>query len=295
MKVIFTFLDGVGIGKKDKTANPVYASKQQVLARLIDNARFQVDASMGVEGLPQSATGQTSIFTGVNAPEVLNRHLSGQPTISLKKVIYKSNIFSELIKRGYKVTSSNVYRDEYLQNMLNVKDRRNRPSVTSVMGMAAGTDFRTVNEFIKGNGVYHDITGDILKESEYEVQPITPQKAAQNLYSLSRNYDFTLFEHFLTDIQGHKGDFDEAVKLIDRLDSFFAELIKQMDFQEDVLIITSDHGNIEDLSVHTHTMNKVPVVVLGNKAENLKTEVHSLTDIMPFVLELFLKNDSEVQ
>lgn len=290
MKVIFIFLDGVGIGERDRTANPVYATQQQVLARLIDNARFQADASMGVEGLPQSATGQTAIFTGVNAPKVLNRHLSGQPTISLKKVIYKSNIFSELVKMGYKVTSSNVYRDEYLENMLNVKDRKHRPSVTSVMSMAVGIEFRTVNEFINENGVYHDITGETLKESGYEVDTVTPKRAAQNLYRLSRNYDFTLYEHFLTDIQGHKADFGEAVDLIDRLDSFFEELMKQMDFEEDVLIMTSDHGNIEDVSVHTHTMNKVPVVVLGKKAENIKTEVHSLTDIMPFILEVFSKN-----
>ncbi len=290
MKVIFIFLDGVGIGKKDRTTNPVYATQQQVLARLIDNARFQADASMGVEGLPQSATGQTAIFTGVNAPKVLNRHLSGQPTISLKKVIYKSNIFSELVKMGYKVTSSNVYRDEYLENMLNVKDRKHRPSVTSVMSMAADVEFRTVNEFINENGVYHDITGETLKESGYEVDTVTPKRAAQNLYRLSRNYDFTLYEHFLTDIQGHKADFGEAVDLIDRLDNFFEELMKQMDFEEDVLIMTSDHGNIEDVSVHTHTMNKVPVVVLGKKAENIKTQVHSLTDIMPFILEVFSKN-----
>ena len=290
MKVIFIFLDGVGIGEKDRTANPVYATQQQVLARLIDNARFQADASMGVEGLPQSATGQTAIFTGVNAPKVLNRHLSGQPTISLKKVIYKSNIFSALVKMGYKVTSSNVYRDEYLENMLNVKDRKHRPSVTSVMSMAAGIEFRTVNEFINENGVYHDITGETLKESGYEVDTVTPKRAAQNLYRLSRNYDFTLYEHFLTDIQGHKADFGEAVDLIDRLDNFFEELMKQMDFEEDVLIMTSDHGNIEDVSVHTHTMNKVPVIVLGKKAENIKTQVHSLTDIMPFVLEVFSKN-----
>ncbi|EGD47851.1 metalloenzyme domain protein [Ruminiclostridium papyrosolvens DSM 2782] len=290
MKVIFIFLDGVGIGEKDRKANPVYATQKQVLARLIDNARFQADASMGVEGLPQSATGQTAIFTGVNAPKVLNRHLSGQPTISLKKVIYKSNIFSELVKMGYEVTSSNVYRDEYLENMLNVKDRKHRPSVTSVMSMAAGIEFRTVDEFINENGVYHDITGETLKESGYEVDTVTPKRAAQNLYRLSRNYDFILYEHFLTDIQGHKADFDEAVDLIDRLDNFFEELMKQMNFEEDVLIMTSDHGNIEDVSIHTHTMNKVPVVVLGKKAENIKTEVHSLTDIMPFVLEVFSKN-----
>ncbi|HEX2926474.1 MAG TPA: peptidase [Ruminiclostridium sp.] len=290
MKVIFAFIDGVGIGIKNKESNPVYASEMHVLADLIENARFQADASMGVEGLPQSATGQTAIFTGVNAPMVLNRHMSGQPTVSLKKVIYKSNIFSELLKMGFKVTSSNVYRNEYLKNMLDVKDRRNRPSVTSVMCMAAGVEFRTVTEFINNNGVYHDITGEILKESGYPVEPITPRKAAQNLYRLSRNYDFTLYEHFVTDIAGHIADFGEAVKLIDRLDSFLDELLKQMNLDEDVLIITSDHGNIEDLSVHTHTMNKVPVIVLGKRAEKVNIQIHSLVDIMNFVLELFAKN-----
>lgn len=290
MKVIFAFIDGVGIGVKDKELNPVYASRLHVLANLIENARFQADASMGVEGLPQSATGQTAIFTGVNAPKVLNRHMSGQPTVSLKKVIYKSNIFSELMKMGLTVTSSNVYRDEYLKNMLNVKDRRNRPSVTSVMCMAAGVGFRTVTEFKNDEGVYHDITGEILKESGYPVETITPQRAAQNLYRLSRNYDFTLYEHFMTDIAGHIADFGEAVKLIDKLDSFLEELLKQMNLDEDVLIITSDHGNIEDLGVHTHTMNKVPVIVLGRKAENVNAKIHSLVDIMKFVIELFLRN-----
>lgn len=288
MKLIFAFIDGLGIGKKED--NPVYATKTHILADLIDNARFQADASMGIEGLPQSATGQTAIFTGVNAPRVLNRHMSGQPTVSLKKVIYKSNMFSELLKMGFKVTNSNVYRDAYLRNMLDVKDRRNRPSVTSVMCMASGVSFRTVADFIKNEGVYHDITGEKLKESGYQVETISPRKAAQNLYRLSRDFDFTLYEHFMTDIAGHMAGFREAVGLIEMLDSFFDELINNMNFDEDVLIITSDHGNIEDISVHTHTMNKVPVIVLGKKAEDIDFQIHSLVDIMPFVIELFKKN-----
>jgi len=60
-----------------------------------------------------------------------------------------------------------------------------------------------------------------------------------------------------------------------------------MNFEEDVLIITSDHGNLEDASVRTHTMNKVPVVVLGKKADSVNMQISSLVDIMPFVLELF--------
>lgn len=287
MKAIFIFVDGVGIGNKNKEINPIYATKSLVLADLIEHARFQADASLGVEGLPQSATGQTAIFTGVNAPAVVNRHISGQPTSTLREIIYNSNMFSELQKMGFKVASANVYRDEYLVKMLDLSDRKYRPSVTSVMGMASNIKFKTVEDFISKNGVYHDITGDILKESGYNVEPISPEEAAQNLYELSRQNDFTLFEYFMTDIAGHTAEMTSAADVIETLDRFLAQLTSKMNFEEDVLIITSDHGNIEDCTVHAHTMNKVPVIVLGKKADAVTKEIKSLVDIMPYVLELF--------
>lgn len=287
MKVIFLFIDGIGAGNRDTGSNPIYASSTKVLARLIDEAKFYPDASMGVGGLPQSATGQTAIFTGVNAPAVLNRHMSGQPTVTLRKIIYEINMFRQLKKLGFSVASANVYRDEYLDNMLTLKDRRNRPSVTSVMCMAEGLAFRTSGDFISNNGVYHDITGEKLKESGYDIKPVSPEKAAQNLYALSRQSDFILFEHFITDIAGHVAELEQAIEVVERLDRFLAGLISVMDFEEDVLLITSDHGNLEDISVHTHTMNRVPFIVLGKKAEGVQVQVLSLVDIMPFVVELF--------
>lgn len=287
MKLIFIFIDGIGVGNKNVETNPIYAAPTQVLTKLIDEARYTADAGMGVPGLPQSATGQTAIFTGINAPAVLNRHLSGQPTITLKKLINRVNMFGELKKMGLSVTSANVYRDEYLNNMLDEKDRRNRPSVTSVMGMAANTGFRSVRDFQNNNGVYHDITGAILKESGYEIEIKTPECAAENLYKLSRNFDFTLYEHFITDIAGHKYEMDKAIGVVVNLDRFLHRLLELMDFEEDVLFIASDHGNLEDISVRTHTMSRVPVWVKGKKAENIDIEIDSLVDIMPFVLGIF--------
>lgn len=292
MKVIFIFIDGVGIGNKNNQTNPIYATKSLVLAKLIEETRFKADAVLGIDGLPQSATGQTSIFTGVNAPAAVNRHLSGQPTASLREIIYRVNMFSELKNMGFKVASANVYRDEYLIKMLDMTDRRSRPSVTSVMGMAAGIKFKTVADFIDDKGIYHDMTGEVLKESGYSVNTISPEKAAQNLYKLSRDNDFTLFEHFITDIAGHIANMNDAVCVIERLDSFLAELTRLMNFEEDVLIITSDHGNIEDVTVQTHTMNKVPVIILGKKADAVNRQINSLVDIMPFVLELFSNQKS---
>lgn len=287
MKVIFIFIDGIGTGNKNKETNPIYAAPAQVLAKLIDEAVFEADATLGVPGLPQSATGQTAIFTGVNAPAALKRHLSGQPTVTLKKIIQQVNVFGELKKMGLKVTSANVYRDEYLKNMIDSKDRRNRPSVTSVMCMASNVAFRTAQDFASHNGVYHDITGERLKESGYDVELITPEQAAGNLYNLSRKYDFTMYEHFITDIAGHKFEMPDAIEVVKNLDRFLAQLISMLDFEEDVLIITSDHGNLEDISVRTHTMSKVPVIIKGKKAENIHMKIESLVDIMPFVIKLF--------
>lgn len=288
MRMIFLFIDGFGIGEDEVSKNPLKTAKASNIQYILKNCKvFVTDASLGVPGLPQSATGQTAIFTGQNAPMVLGRHLSGQPTVSLKKIITKSNLFSELIKRGYKVTNSNVYREEYLVKMHDPKERRYRPSVTSVMTHSSKIAFRTVEDYKKGNGIYHDLTGEILKSSGYDVELITPEKAALRLFKISRDYDFTLFEHFMTDLVGHKADMEEASKTIEKLDLFLGELIKLIDFEEDVLIIASDHGNIEDVTVKTHTYNKVPTVIMGKVPQVADLTVKSLMDIMPLVLQIF--------
>ncbi|MCX7749507.1 MAG: alkaline phosphatase family protein [Clostridia bacterium] len=288
MNMIFIFIDGFGLGAEDKNVNPLYAANAPNIHQILSGFPvYPTDACMGVPGLPQSATGQTAIFTGVNASAVLGRHLHGQPTVTLKKIIHKNNLFKELLHRGLKVTNSNVYRDHYLQNMLDSKDRRLRPSVTSVMALSAGLRFRTVADYAAGNGVYHDITGQILKDSGYDVKLLTPEEAAQRLYHVSREHDFVLFEHFMTDIIGHTTDMALAIKEIELLDAFLGELVRMVDLNEDIIIITSDHGNIEDISVKTHTFNKVPTVILGKMPEGLELKIETLTDIMPGVLKIF--------
>lgn len=288
MKMIFLFLDGFGIGEKDPAKNPVYAAHAPGIRHILEECgAMPTDASLSIPGLPQSATGQTAIFTGVNAAAALGRHLNGQPTVTLKNIITANNLFKELIARGFKVTNANVYRQEYLDRMLDSRERRYRPSVTSVMTLSAGLKFRKVEDYNCGNGVYHDITGQIIKEHGYDVDLITPGEAAQRLYSISRSYDFTLFEHFMTDIIGHKMDMQKAVKEIELLDTFLGELMGLVNPEEDILFIASDHGNIEDITLKTHTMNKVPTVVLGRLPGNVRIRVESLLDIMPAVLEIF--------
>ncbi|MGI6776630.1 MAG: peptidase [Acetivibrionales bacterium] len=288
MKMLFIFIDGFGLGEKDKDKNPIYAARTPNLDFIFNNYEvIPVDASLGVDGLPQSATGQTALFTGVNAPKVLGRHLSGQPTHTLKEIINKNNLFKELINRGFKVANSNVYRQEYLEKMMDPKDRKNKPSVTSVMSMSAGIRLKTTEDYKRGCGIYHDITGQILYESGYDVDVITPEEAARRIKELTMLNDFTLFEHFMTDIIGHSMDMDKAVQEVQLLDEFLGALIDTIDLKEDIIFITSDHGNIEDISVATHTFNKVPAIIIGNISGMPAARLESLVDITPFIIRMF--------
>ncbi len=287
MRILFIFIDGFGIGEKDPAKNPIYVANTPAFDKLFcEGLVIPTDALLGVEGLPQSATGQTTIFTGVNAPMAVGRHVNAQPTKELRDIICRDNIFTMLLRKGFRVTNANAYRQEYLDVMNDPKQKRYKPSVTSVMTMSAGLPFRKVEDYKHGRSIYHDITGQIVAESGYDTRIITTTEAAERYYAIATENDFTLFEFFLTDIVGHKMNMELAVEIIERLDSFIGALIEIMDPDEDLLLITSDHGNIEDISVKTHTKNPVPTVLYGNIPDRSAITVKSLVDIAPLVVKL---------
>ena len=80
-----------------------------MLCRLFEKHAKPIDACLGVEGLPQSATGQATMFTGVNCPKTVGKHCEGFPTPVIRKIIGDGNIFTELKKRGKKVKFADAY------------------------------------------------------------------------------------------------------------------------------------------------------------------------------------------
>lgn len=287
MKMLFIFIDGFGIGKEDTAKNPICAARTPAFDWLFtEGIVMPTDPLLGVPGLPQSATGQTAIFTGVNAAEAVGRHINAQPTKQLRDIIEQDNLFKMLGRKGLKVANANVYRQEYLDRMHDQEDKRHKPSVTSIMTMSAGIQFLKVKDFNNGMGIYHDITGQIIVESGYDSHIITPAEAAARYYSIAGEHDFTLFEHFLTDLVGHKMDMQLAIHTIERLDAFLGALLELMNPEEDILFITSDHGNIEDISIKTHTKNHVPTIIYGKIPDKVKVKVQSLLDITPVVMEI---------
>lgn len=288
MKTIFVFIDGFGLGEENKDKNPLYsAGAFNILRMLNEYTVIPTDASLGVPGLPQSATGQTAILTGKNASKVLGRHLNGQPTVTLKKLLYQYSLFKQLKGIQVKVTNANVYRAPYLEQLHKPKNRKLRPSASTIACLAADVPFRTVEDLKKGQGIYHDIINQILIKDGYDVELIRPAMAANRLWAIAQQYDFTFFEYFMTDIIGHKQDRRKAEEVIQILDEFLGTLDRIIDYSETLLIITSDHGNIEDLTVKTHTYHKVPTMVHGKNAEAFAQGIRSLTDIAPGIMKLF--------
>jgi len=53
----------------------------------------------------------------------------------------------------------------------------------------------------------------------------------------------------------------------------------RVDLSKNLVILTSDHGNLEDLSVKTHTRNPVPTLLWGLGAADAASRIRNLCDI----------------
>ena len=159
-RLLLLFIDGIGLGNDDP-ANPLrdlfadlMAPERLVLPaepRSFDNGVLvPADATMGVPGIPQSATGQTSIFAGVNAQALLGRHLSAFPNHTLREVIERRSLMRVLRNGGVSVTSANLYSEEFFEKREN--SRRNLFPVSTLTIRASGVGFRYPADFLAGCG-----------------------------------------------------------------------------------------------------------------------------------------------
>ena len=294
-KVLLIFIDGLGLGEADPAINPLVRFDPPFFRRFLgmpltkDAAPYlsdticvvATDATLGVAGLPQSATGQTALFTGINAPAILGRHILGFPGPKLGDIIAEHGVMMELADLGYSVTSANMYGPNYFEL---VAARKWRHSASTLTILGAGLDLRSVAEMHQGEAVYQDITNKSLPI--YNILGITtvePYIAGQRLAKLADNHDFTMFEYFQTDRQGHKNDWSEAQRIVGDLTEFLAGV--QQNSGDTLVIVTSDHGNFEDFSTKTHTLNYVPTIIWGPNCREIAKTIKTLTDIKPAIIK----------
>ncbi len=218
-----------------------------------------LDANLGIEGLPQSGTGQTTILTGINASAALGFHHGPWVSPSLKPILEHS-----VLKRLGSVRLANYYPAQY---KLALEQGKRRLNAIATSALAAGASLEAEN----GLGI-----SPLLRP--YEASSGNPKQirewAKNFMYSKS---NVTIFDLWWTDSVGHEMDLLEAQALAMRLEQFCAACLE---FQQpdSLFLITSDHGNFEDLRIKTHTRNPVPLAAVGIGAEHF-ANAKSLIDI----------------
>jgi len=277
------FVDGLGLGARDSAHNPLRGGACPVLQRWMERHATALDACLDTPGLPQSATGQASLFTGENAAAFMGRHVEGLPGPRLRAWVERRNMLSELVCRGYAATFANAF---YVDDPAEVRARR-RVSVTTAAALAAFGTVRNRSDLVAGRAVYHDLTRAALRARGYAGPLLTPEAAAAHLDAVARAHDFTLFEFFETDRAAHRGEMDEIEEVLRRLDRFLAALRPFRRRRQSLLLLTSDHGNIEDRATRRHTRHPVPLIAFGRGARYLRARVRRLTDLAPALLEMY--------
>ena len=280
MKILFLFIDGVGL-KPSAADNPVNSEVCPALCRLFSQHAVPIDACLTVEGPPQSATGQATMFTGVNAPVFMGRHCEGFPGPALRRKIEEYNLFLELRRRCKEV----CFADSYLIDDPAELIARRFKSVTTVMALTTPEVISTVNDLAEDRAVMQDITRETIQDRYPDIPVISPEEAASHLFALAQENDFTLYEYFQTDVSGHSMDYVRACETLRLYDRFLATLLRYTAAAGITLVMTADHGNIESMNEQGHTFNPVPFVAYGPHEAELRAKVKSLVDVTPAILK----------
>ncbi|MFQ5351254.1 MAG: metalloenzyme, partial [Thermoanaerobaculia bacterium] len=239
-----------------------------------------LDATLGVDGLPQSATGQTALFTGVNAAEAIGRHVSAFPGPRLRELIRRHGLLGRLRAAGHDVTFANAYSRSFLRAFEAGGARR---SVTTCLVQFGGLEFRAEEDLAAGRAVSWDITRELwAARTGVDVPAVTPVEAGEHLAAVAGRHRFTLFESFLTDLAGHHRVGVSPGEAIARVDGLLAGLTAAAPDDLTVLV-TSDHGNIEESSSRLHTRNPVPLLAAGPVAERF-AGLRSILEVTPQVI-----------
>jgi hypothetical protein len=281
MRAAVLFTDGVGVGADDPSTNPL-SGQRWLLSQFADGGgtplppgglRYDVDTCFGIAGRPQSASNQTALWTGLPAPALIGQHVVGFPTQPLVELIETHGVARRLKTAGRTVSFINGYPVSYLE-AIGVPHtggpsdgalpprlaRRLKPPASALLMRAAQVPLRTQHDIVAGRALTHDIDGRTVQRRFADAPTRSPAEAATLFWAHAA--DFTLFEHYLADEAGHAQSWETATAALATFDAFARAVIQQRP-DDTFVVICSDHGNVEDLSLRQHTRNAVAVLTFG--------------------------------
>jgi 2,3-bisphosphoglycerate-independent phosphoglycerate mutase len=294
--VIVLFLDGVGLGAADPEANPFMHVTMPTLQSLVGithatrdvagtvaerAALLGLDAGLGVPGLPQSATGQTTILTGHNAPATIGRHDGPYPDRQLREMLIRDSLFKTLLEAGQPVAYANAYPDRFLDR---VKRGKGRLSANTQAAYRANLKLRSGQDLRRGRAISAFLSNEFWPEPELQLPSITARQAGTHLAALAKEHTLTFFEFWYSDLVGHKRDRERSLHLLQMLDDFLAGITATIDLAKTLLLVVSDHGNFEDWTTAKHTHNPAFTLLAGANFHRLVPHLNTLTDLKPAIL-----------
>ncbi|MGD8554006.1 MAG: hypothetical protein PVJ32_01100 [Anaerolineales bacterium] len=294
-RVLVLFLDGVGLGDRDADRNPFAAASLPTIETLLGGHRMiassapietdtatllSLDACLGQPGAPQSATGQAALLTGLNVAAMIGQHYGPKPTPQIRGILEDGNLFSQILQRGGTAAFLNAYPPRYFES---IRNGRRIHAAIPFAAETSGVRLRTAEDLQAGQALSADLTGEgWVAQPGFPPAPVyTPVEAGKRLAFLSSAYDLAWFDYWLTDLAGHRGSMAQAVALLQTFDLALGALIEEWKDRQDLIVLTSDHGNLEDLSKRGHTQNPVPALLIG--PSNLRRPfAKNLTDLTGF-------------
>jgi hypothetical protein len=294
---LIVFLDGVGLGQANTETNPfMHVDLPTVQALLAVShltcqaagtvtaqaALLGLDAQLNVPGLPQSATGQTTILTGHNAPALLGEHYGPYPNPTLRHLLAHESIFKTLLQAGWPVAYANAYPHRFIDRWQRGKGRLSANTQAAAM---AGLKLRSTDDLRRGRAVAALFSNDFWPEPEANLPALTARQAGAQLAALAHDHTLTFFEFWYSDLLGHRQERSETLKTLRLLDDFLAGILETLNLSNSLLLVISDHGNLEDWTTSKHTTNPALTLLAGAGAPALAARLHSLTDVTPALLD----------
>ena len=320
MKLLFLFLDGIGLGKDDPVINPFVRAHLPNLDHLLDGNKIiakdlqmnsngeqrfihtplasllSLDACLGINGIPQSASGQASLLTGKNVSAYLGFHDGPKPTPEIMKILKEGTLFSHLNQNGREASLLNAYPPRYFKS---IETGHRLPGVIALSAIYAGIKLKTMENLFQGKAISTDFTAQGWHDQLglLNTPLLTSRQAGERIWKLSSDYELAFFEYWLTDIAGHQQDMQSACDLLTTFDEVLGSLVNSWNDDERLILITSDHGNLEDLSTRRHTLNEVPLLLIGSPELRMQyikelyqvngtMEGLNLTNISPTIINL---------
>jgi hypothetical protein len=225
---------------------------------------------------------------------VAGGHRSGYPSRAVAELVTERSVLRRARDAGLRSGFLNAFDPERARRLSRVTrgeetaPRHRAPSASAVAALAGGGELRTFDDARRGRAATFDLTGEVCRAFGLAAPEVSLDDAARAVARGASELDLSLFELFLTDKAGHAQDMTWARHEIARTDRFLVALFEAIDPEEQLVVVSSDHGNLEDLSTRSHTLARVPLLAYGAGASAFVEGAGSLLDVAPRLLSVAL-------